>query len=225
MSRAAWRGPSERTWLDATWSARAALGSQGQITAYRHRGVWLIEVDGDFADVVQDVDLAIQFALAEIPKGVVCSLMHPPGEEGAAGLVEALARQVGTSGPGPAPPSWSSARTAPRLRPSPDTRTDGFSRSPRPFCRRGRGSAPTRPSTRRSCTSGAMPSRRAPRGISSPAPASPGTSASTMPPGRSSSASWSRTRYSTRVARSTCSWPSTPGACGSRSETATAHHP
>jgi anti-sigma regulatory factor (Ser/Thr protein kinase) len=86
-----WRGPSERTWLDATWSARAALGSQGQVTAYRHRGVWLIEVDGDFADVSQDVDLAIQFALAEIPKGVVCSLMHPPGAAGAAGLVEALA--------------------------------------------------------------------------------------------------------------------------------------
>ena len=86
-----WRGPSERTWLDATWSARAALGSQGQVTAYRHRGVWLIEVDGDFADVSQDVDLAIQFALAEIPKGVVCSLMHPPGAAGAAGLVEAMA--------------------------------------------------------------------------------------------------------------------------------------
>jgi hypothetical protein len=77
--------------MDATWSVRAALGSHGQITAYSHGAVRLIEVDGDFEGVAEDLDLAIQFALAESPKGVVCSLMHPPGEAEAAELLEGLA--------------------------------------------------------------------------------------------------------------------------------------
>lgn len=83
--------PSERTWLEATWSERAALGSHGEVTAYCHRGVWLIEVEGDYGAVTEDVDLAIQMALAECPRGVVCSLMRPPQGQGAGQLIDRLA--------------------------------------------------------------------------------------------------------------------------------------
>jgi hypothetical protein len=53
--------------------------------------VWLIEVEGDFGAVVEDVDLAIQMALAECPRGVVCSLMHPPWGQEADILLDSLA--------------------------------------------------------------------------------------------------------------------------------------
>ncbi|HEY7720796.1 MAG TPA: ATP-binding protein [Pedococcus sp.] len=67
------------------------MGSHGEVTAYAQRGVWLIEVEGDFGTLVQDVDLAIQMALAECPKGVVCSLMHPPSGRDADRLLDSLA--------------------------------------------------------------------------------------------------------------------------------------
>lgn len=81
----------ERVWAEANWSARAALGPHGQISAYHHRGVWLIEVDGDYSDIAQDVDHSIQLALAESPRGVVVSMLHPPGEAEEESLLDSLA--------------------------------------------------------------------------------------------------------------------------------------
>ena len=58
----------ERVWSEANWSARAALGSQQQITAYHHRDARLIEVDGDDSDIAQDVDYCIQLARRRAPE-------------------------------------------------------------------------------------------------------------------------------------------------------------
>jgi hypothetical protein len=41
------------------------------------RGVWLIEVDPPYDDIADEVDHSIQMALAECPRGVVCSLTGP----------------------------------------------------------------------------------------------------------------------------------------------------
>ena len=81
----------ERVWAEANWSARAALGPHGQISAYHHRGVWLIEVDGDYSDIAQEVDHSIQLSLAESPRGVVVSMLHPPGEAENGSLLDSLA--------------------------------------------------------------------------------------------------------------------------------------
>jgi anti-sigma regulatory factor (Ser/Thr protein kinase) len=81
----------ERVWAEANWSARAALGPHGQISAYHHRGVWLIEVDGDYSDIAQEVDHSIQLSLAESPRGVVVSMLHTPGEAENGSLLDSLA--------------------------------------------------------------------------------------------------------------------------------------
>lgn len=81
----------ERVWAEANWSARAALGPHGQISAYHHRDVWLIEVDGDYSDIAQDVDHSIQLALAESPRGVVVSVLHTPDEAEDGSLLDSLA--------------------------------------------------------------------------------------------------------------------------------------
>ena len=84
-------GALERVWSEANWSARAALGPHGQISAYHHRDVWLIEVDGDYSDIAHDVDHSIQLALAESPRGVVVSMLHTPGEAEDGSLLDSLA--------------------------------------------------------------------------------------------------------------------------------------
>lgn len=84
-SRAAGRGAERAggpngqrgSWAGANWSAPARLGTTGRLAAYPLRGVWLIEVDPPYDDIVDEVDHSIQMALAESPRGVVCSLTGP----------------------------------------------------------------------------------------------------------------------------------------------------
>src|SRR5689334_20986867 len=83
--------PSERSWAESSWSDRASMGDHQQITAYCHRGVWLIEVNGDPELVTDDIDLAIQLALAESPRGVVCGLPMTRGRN----VPTALAAMLG----------------------------------------------------------------------------------------------------------------------------------
>lgn len=91
-SRAAGRGAARTgapngqpgSWAGANWSAPARLGASGRLAAYPLRGVWLIEVDPPYDDIADEVDHSIQMALAECPRGVVCSLTgkldDTPGE-------------------------------------------------------------------------------------------------------------------------------------------------
>ncbi|SER98624.1 Histidine kinase-like ATPase domain-containing protein [Pedococcus cremeus] len=65
------------TWAGANWSAPARLGTTGRLAAYPLRGVWLIEVDPPYDDTADEVDHAVQLALAECPRGVVVSLTGP----------------------------------------------------------------------------------------------------------------------------------------------------
>jgi anti-sigma regulatory factor (Ser/Thr protein kinase) len=53
------------------------MGATGRVSAYPLRGVWLIEVDPPYDDTADDVDHSIQLALAESPRGVVCSFTGP----------------------------------------------------------------------------------------------------------------------------------------------------
>lgn len=86
----------EGTWARANWVAPAAIGETGRITAYPVRGVWLITVDGPYADVGDELDHALQLALAESPRGVVCTLLHPlaGAPEDAVDLLASAGRHV-----------------------------------------------------------------------------------------------------------------------------------
>lgn len=74
-------GPFQ-TWraveLTAATSTQSAspLAARPQLRVRTHavRGVLVLEVTGRLSDVVQDLDWAIQLALAEEPRGVVCDL-------------------------------------------------------------------------------------------------------------------------------------------------------
>lgn len=55
-------------------SARLATGRQGQFRERAIRQVTVLEVTGRLGDVIEDLDGAIQVALAEGPRGVVCDL-------------------------------------------------------------------------------------------------------------------------------------------------------
>jgi histidine kinase-like protein len=66
------------------------MDSSGRVTAYPLREVWLIEVDGAYGEVADAVDHTIQIALAETPRGVVCSLTGTLSDAGEAEL-DALA--------------------------------------------------------------------------------------------------------------------------------------
>lgn len=70
-------GGQNGSWAGANWSAPARLGASGRLAAYPLRGVWLLEVDPPYDDLVDEVDHSIQLALAECPRGVVCSLTGP----------------------------------------------------------------------------------------------------------------------------------------------------
>ncbi|KQX66161.1 ATP-binding protein [Angustibacter sp. Root456] len=65
------------------------LGSQHEVTAYQHLGVWLVEVLQSGPDAVAALDLTVQLALAECPLGLVCAL--PPDAAADEPLVTALA--------------------------------------------------------------------------------------------------------------------------------------
>ena len=55
-------------------SARPATGRQAQLRERAIRRVTVLEVTGRLGDVMEDLDLAVQVALAEGPRGVVCDL-------------------------------------------------------------------------------------------------------------------------------------------------------
>ncbi len=94
--------PSERSWAGSSWSARVTLGASREVTAYKYHDVWLIEVSGEPLAVADDVDLAVQLALAENPRGVACSVS---GDERATGadleLWDRLGRHVHSWPPTP----------------------------------------------------------------------------------------------------------------------------
>lgn len=84
--------PSDQTWAHSSWAARVSLGAHREITAYRHLDVWLIEVGSELRVPGDAIDLAIQLALAESPRGVVCSVVD------AAVLASADLEQLGRTG-------------------------------------------------------------------------------------------------------------------------------
>lgn len=55
-------------------ASRPGAGAQVRVTSRLMRQVVVLEVTGRLRDVVQDVDRAIQLALADGPRGVVCDL-------------------------------------------------------------------------------------------------------------------------------------------------------
>lgn len=65
-------------------------GQRGAVRTYLVRGIAVVEASGQLSDVVEDLDRAIQLALAEGPRGVICDLAAAlEGSEPAA--VEVLA--------------------------------------------------------------------------------------------------------------------------------------
>lgn len=60
--------------LPAQPAGTTAAGPRVRVRRNAIRQVVLLEVDGRLSDVVQDLDRAIQLALAEGPRGVVCNL-------------------------------------------------------------------------------------------------------------------------------------------------------
>jgi len=52
----------------------SAIGAQPRIRVHVLRGVTVVEARGQLGDIADDLDLAIQLALAEGPRGVVCDL-------------------------------------------------------------------------------------------------------------------------------------------------------
>lgn len=55
-------------------AAPLAAGQRGKVRTYVVREIAIVEAVGELSDVVEDLDLAIQLALAEGPRGVVCDL-------------------------------------------------------------------------------------------------------------------------------------------------------
>jgi hypothetical protein len=60
----------------------SVIGPQARVRTYVLRGVTIVEAQGQLADVADDLDLAIQLALAEVPRGVVCDLSAVLGGAG-----------------------------------------------------------------------------------------------------------------------------------------------
>jgi len=57
---------------------RPVSGSRVRVRTYPERGVVVLEVAGRLGDVIEDLDRAIQLALADGPRGVVCDLSAVP---------------------------------------------------------------------------------------------------------------------------------------------------
>jgi hypothetical protein len=77
-------------------SARLAAGRQGQLRERAIRQVTVLEVTGRLGDVIEDLDRAIQVALAEGPRGVVCDLsaVTEDAEPGALEMLATAGRHV-----------------------------------------------------------------------------------------------------------------------------------
>ena len=93
MSRSPWgtRGAAQvRTEFPTRCADRPATGQQPRVRKHVTRQVVILEVAGRLSKVVEELDLAIQPALADGPRGVVCDLSA--GFEGAEpAAVEVLA--------------------------------------------------------------------------------------------------------------------------------------
>ena len=73
-----------------------AAGPQGPVRTHTERGVVVLEIAGRLGDVIQDLDRAIQLALADGPRGVVCDLsaVLTGAEPGAVDVVATAGRHV-----------------------------------------------------------------------------------------------------------------------------------
>ncbi|MDF2092183.1 ATP-binding protein [Knoellia sp. 3-2P3] len=68
---------ARRSWAGANWAAPATVGRAGGLRVYPYGDVWIVEADAPPEDLGDDVDHAVQTALAECPDGVV--LVLPEG--------------------------------------------------------------------------------------------------------------------------------------------------
>jgi hypothetical protein len=77
-------------------SRTAAASPQVRVRRHAIRQVVLLEVAGRLRDVVQDLDRAIQLALAETPRGIVCNLsgVLDGAEPGAVEVLATAGRHV-----------------------------------------------------------------------------------------------------------------------------------
>ena len=75
---------------------RPAVGPQVRVTRRTRRSMVVLEVTGRLGDVVDDLDRAIQLALADSPRGVVCDLSAVPegAEPGAVQVLATAGRHV-----------------------------------------------------------------------------------------------------------------------------------
>lgn len=70
---------ARRSWAGANWAAPATVGRAGGLRVYPFGDVWVVEADAPLEELGDDVDHAVQTALAECPDGVV--LVLPDGME------------------------------------------------------------------------------------------------------------------------------------------------
>jgi hypothetical protein len=84
------------TELPAQSASRPAVGPKVGVRTHSLAGVVVLEVAGRLRDVGQDLDRAIQLALAEGPRGVVCdlSLVSEGAEADAVEMLAAIGRHV-----------------------------------------------------------------------------------------------------------------------------------
>lgn len=82
-----------RSWAGANWAAPATVGRDDGLRVYPYGDVWIVEADAPLERLGQDVDHAVQTALAECPQGVVLVLPDSMSDLGE-GALEALAPLV-----------------------------------------------------------------------------------------------------------------------------------
>lgn len=68
---------ARRSWAGTNWAAPATVGRAGGLRVYPYGDVWIVEADTPLEELGDDVDHAVQTALAECPHGVV--LVLPDG--------------------------------------------------------------------------------------------------------------------------------------------------
>ena len=73
---------------------RLIVRPQAPVRAHVIREVVVLEVAGRLSDVVEDLDWAIQLALTQEPRGVVCDLSGEGAEPGAVGVLATAGRHV-----------------------------------------------------------------------------------------------------------------------------------
>jgi hypothetical protein len=69
---------------------------QRRVRTYDVRGIAVVEASGQLSDIAEDLDLAIQLALADGPRGVICDLsaMPPETDQAAAEVLATAGRHV-----------------------------------------------------------------------------------------------------------------------------------